>query len=929
MTYQMEAALEEQFVEQLVKEGYEKVKINNENDLINNFRVQVNKLNEHKLNCIPLNDEEFERLLVNINVGKIFECSKKLRTSHVIERSDGTTVYLKLFDEKNHHNNIFQVANQITIKGEYEHRYDVTILINGLPLVQIELKRRGSDLKQAFNQIMRYKKESYKGLFSYVQCFVISNGVDTKYFANTTVYDNKSFSFDFTFFWSDDKNNRISNLSEFTSSFLNKYRLNNLIAKYTILMESNQSLMIMRPYQIYAVEALLKRATETNNNGYIWHTTGSGKTLTSFKASQLLSNEDKIKKVFFLIDRKDLDGQTVEEFNKFEKDSVDTTENVEVLVKQLSNVYSRLIVTTIQKLFRLLDSKKYSDVVEKFKNEKVIFIIDECHRTQFGNMHTEIKRHFKNAQYFGFTGTPRLTENKSQDGRTTNDIFEKELHHYLIKDAINDGNVLGFSVDYINTIKSNLNENSDEQVKGINTKEVLQNPIRLEIIAKKILEIHNNKTSDKNFCALFAVESIPMLIKYYETFKKLNHNLKITAMYSFQDNDDNAGKDENPKYFLENIINDYKKMFNLPKSSFGIDNVQKFFKDVSNKLKDRAVELDIVIVVNMLLTGFDSKYLNTLYIDKNLEYHNLLQAYSRTNRILDGTKPYGNIVCFRNLKENTDNAICLFSNSATTDVVLMHDYEYYLKLFRENLQILYSITPTVGSVDSIQDENIKLEFVEAFKNITKQLFKLKTFKEFEFNKETIGIDKQEYQDYKSKYLDIYDTVIKNKSNDKVSILNDIDFAIELVESDKINVSYIINLLTKLDYNSKDKLKIEIEKIKRLLDNTDNRNLRLKSDLIKEFLDKFIYEIPNKDEFTSSFYNFLDNKENEEIEELSKEVNVSPKDIQNFLNEYKHYNVINREEVRELFKSASLSNKRKFTDRVEEFIKYIVNKFTFN
>ena len=538
MTYQLEHELENLLLIQLENQGYERVEIIDEEGLKANFRSQLNRLNNGKLNGLPLTDKEFNRIFIYLDGKSILNSAKILRDKYVLEREDGTKVYLDFFDSKNFNNNIFQVSNQITMKKIYKNRYDVTILINGLPMVQIELKRRGKDFRKAFDQIERYRRHSFKGLFRYIQCFVISNGVDTKYYSNS----DKEINPDFTFFWSDEKNNRITNLKEFAESFLDIRMLNNIIGKYMIINESEKNLMVMRPYQIYAVEALINRAKDTNNNGYIWHTTGSGKTLTSFKASQLLADEKDIKKVFFLIDRKDLDSQTIEEFNKFEKDCVDTTDNVRTLLKQIEDINKRLIVTTIQKLARLLKSNKYANKMDKYRNDKVVFIIDECHRSQFGKMHTVINKHFVNAQYFGFTGTPRLPENKSQDGRTTADIFDKCLHHYLIKDAINDHNVLGFSVEYIKTVTDNFNDFNDEYIKSINKDEVFMNDERIENIAKDIIKNHDKKTSGRKFCSLLTVQSIPMLVKYYDTFKSLDHDLKIAAVFSYDDNENLEGK---------------------------------------------------------------------------------------------------------------------------------------------------------------------------------------------------------------------------------------------------------------------------------------------------------------------------------------------------------------------------------------------------
>ncbi|WP_066875281.1 type I restriction endonuclease subunit R [Clostridium mediterraneense] len=918
MTYQTEQELEELLIKQLISQGYNQVFIKDEDDLKSNFRKVLFEYNKERLKGIPFTDKEFNRILIHLEGKSTFTSSKLFRDKFILEREDGTSVYIEFFDSKNWHNNIFQVTNQVTMESKYVNRYDVTILINGIPMVQIELKRRGKDFKEAFNQIERYRRHSYKGLYRYIQIFIITNGVDTKYYANS----DKDIKFDFTFFWSDEKNKRITNLSHFAESFLDRYMLNKIIAKYMIIKESEKTLMVMRPYQIYAVESLMKQAIETNNNGYIWHTTGSGKTLTSFKASQLLSDEDGIKKVFFLIDRKDLDSQTVEEFNKFEKDCVDTTDNVGTLIKQIEDINTRLIVTTIQKLARLLKSEKYAGRMEKYRDEKIVFIIDECHRSQFGEMHTAINKHFKYAQYFGFTGTPRLIENKSQDGRTTADIFDKCLHHYLIKDAINDHNVLGFSVEYIKTFDGEVNEYDDERIRAIDKEEVFMADERIDMVARHIIANHDNKTAGRKFCSLFTVQSIPMLVKYYDAFKNLNHDLKIAAVYTFQDNEDLSGKEEHSRDSLDRIIDDYNKMFPDENLKYSTDTFQAYFKDLSNRLKN--AELDIVIVVNMFLTGFDSKPLNTLYVDKNLKYHGLVQAFSRTNRIYDSTKQHGNVVCYRNLKKDTDDAICLFSQTDSTDVVLMKDYSHYMKLFKEKLTNLYAIAPTIESVDEIQDENEKKSFVEAFRDLTKQLVKLKTFTEFEFDEEKLGISAQKYEDYKSKYLGIYDQVRKSE---KTSILVDIDFGIELMQTDKINVSYILNLIRNISFDSKEKAKSDVEKIKKLLDKADNDNLRLKADLLREFLDKVVPKATKEDSMDELFNNFLEDKRTNEIIEFSKEVELEGEKVKGFITEYEYSGKLDGSEIKDSV-SGGLLKKKKLADKIKSFIVDNVNKFTF-
>ncbi len=865
MSYQSEAELEKQLIAQLCDLGYEKVSIADEEQLVANFRKQLSLHNESKLGGVPLTDKEFERVMRHVEGKSVFQSAKILRDKFVLEREDGSEIYLEFFDCLHWCKNRFQVTAQTTVVGKYTNRYDVTLLINGLPVVQIELKRRGLDMKEAFNQIDRYRKHSYQGLYRYIQIFVISNGVDTKYFANT-----------------------------------------------------DKELMYMRPYQIYAVEALVTRALETNNNGFIWHTTGSGKTLTSFKASQILANEPGIKKVFFLVDRKDLDSQTIKEFNKFEPDSVDTTDKTDKLVQQIKDINRPLIVTTIQKMANAVKSPRYEKIMDQYRNEKVIFIIDECHRSQFGDMHKAINKHFHQAQYFGFTGTPRFEENKSQDGRVTADLFEKCLHHYLIKDAINDNNVLGFSVEYINTIRGNYDEMDETKVHAINTDEVFMNETRIEEIARHIIENHDAKTRHREYTAIFTVQSIPMLIKYYDAFKALNHSLKIAGIFTYGANEDSEGRDEHSRDSLERMIADYNQLFH---TNYSTDTFSSYFSDVSKRVKN--AQIDILLVVNMFLTGFDAKTLNTLYVDKNLKYHDLLQAYSRTNRV-QKTKPYGNIVCYRNLKENTDDAIRLFSDTNNTDTVLMRSYSYYLDLFEAELNRLYELVKSPQEVDGLQTEEEKRQFILSFRELSKALVKLETFTEFEFNEETVGISEQTYQDFKSKYFLIYDEV-KRAEGEKVSVLADLDFCIEIMHTDKINVSYIMNLIRQIDLTDTKQRDEDIKEIIAELDRADNEELRLKVDLLKSFLNKVIPTLSPEDSIDEAYYAFEEQSRQEEVKYFAEEVNLNEETIQEFVAEYQYAGILNHQEISDAVVDKLLAKKRK-VKKVKEFIVDHTNKY---
>ncbi len=899
MAYQSEAELEKHLIKQLESKGYDKVKISTEEELIKNFRVQLNKYNKEKLVGTPLTDKEFERVMRKIEGKSIFEGAKILRDKWPLKRDDGSEVYIEFFNSKSWYKNIFQVTTQTTVVGKYTNRYDVTLLVNGLPLVQIELKRRGVDFKEAFNQIQRYRKHSYQGLYRYIQIFIVSNGMDTKYFSNS----DRDILYTHTFFWTDEKNQRISKLNDFTDTFLERSFISKIIARYMIINYTEKILMVMRPYQIYAVEALINRALETNNNGYIWHTTGSGKTLTSFKASQILSKEPKIKKLFFLVDRKDLDSQTINEFNKFEQESVDTTDKTSTLIKQIKDVNKPLIVTTIQKMANAIKSPRYTKIMEQYKDEKVVFIIDECHRSQFGSMHTAIEKHFKKAQYFGFTGTPILKENKSQDGRTTADLFDEMLHSYLIKDAIKDNNVLGFSVEYISTFKGQFDENDGTKVKAIDKKEAFMDDERISQIAQDIIRNHNKKTKDRQYTAIFAVESIEMLVKYYDKFKELDHNLKITGIFSYGANEDAEGKDEHSRDSLERIIKDYNGMFD---TKYSTDTFQGYFANVSKKVKSG--QIDILIVVNMFLTGFDSKTLNTLYVDKNLVYHSLIQAYSRTNRVYKSTKPYGNIVCYRNLKKKTDEAIKLFSLTDNANEVLMKSYNHYLKAFKESVLNLYKIVPRPEDVDFIEGEKEKKEFIVAFRELSKILIKLQTFVEFEFDEDKLLINEQTYQDFKSKYLAIYDS-LKNDEEGKASILDDIDFGIELMHTDKINVDYIMNLIRNIDFSDKENKEKDIKHIIKELDRADSEHLRLKIDLLKSFLEEVVPNLTEEDSIDDAYRNFQDIKRNEEIKAFAEQAAVKEEKLKDYISEYEYSGMIDRKDMNDNIERKIIKTKK--------------------
>lgn len=914
-SYESEAKLEERLLNQLNKQGYEIVKINNVHELEKNFRSQINKHNKIELNGKELSDKEFEKLLIKVSGKGVFQSAKDLRQKHNIQRDDGSTVYIEFLNTKDWCKNIFQVTHQTTVEGKYINRYDVTILINGLPLVQIELKKRGNDMKEAFNQIKRYKRHSYTGLYKYIQLFIISNGVDTKYFAN----GDQDLNYGFTFYWTDVENNRITNLEQFCLFFLDRCHIAKMIARYMIINETEKILLVMRPYQVYAVENIVDRALNTNNNGYIWHTTGSGKTITSFKTSQILSLEPSINQVFFLVDRKDLDKQTLDEFNKFDPGCVDMTNKTDKLIEQIKDSTKPLIITTIQKMYNACSNPKYAYIMEKYKDKKTIFIIDECHRGQFGEMHKQISKLFTNAQYFGFTGTPRFKENPSQDGRSTADIFEKCLHTYLIKDAIKDENVLGFSVDYMKFIEYNGKTEEDVMVEDIDTEEVFMADERVSIIANDIIKHHNIKTRDKKYNALFTVQSIPLLIKYYDMFSIIDHNLKIGAIFTFDSNED---LDKNPVHSreaLDRIINDYNKTYN---TNFSTNTFDAYFRDICKKIKN--TEIDIVIVVNMLLTGFDAKKLNTLYVDKSLKYHDLIQAFSRTNRVESDTKPFGNIVCYRTTKANVDEAVKLFSQTDSIDTVIQAPYEVYKNKFNESIKKLLEITPTVESVDILEREEDIKSFIIAFREVAKILVSLKTFNQFDFDSDEFIIKTQDFEDYKSKYYELYRKLSNDK--EKCSILNDVTFSLELIQTDKINVSYILNLIRNVDLSNEEQKQRDIENIESKLVNITDDELFLKADLIKSFLTSILPALKEEDSIDEALNNHMNKERQKEIIKFAVNNDINLETLQQIIDDYEYSGIFPDKLINNSIEVDDYWERRDIKNRVKEFIKNLLKKF---
>ncbi|PQA89836.1 type I restriction enzyme, R subunit [Chryseobacterium piscicola] len=908
MSKQSEQILESQLVAQLQKLGYKYITIANEKALLINLKTQLEKHNH-----IHFSDSEFEKVLNILNKGSVFEKAKTLREKkHHIIRDNGDNLYFEFLNVEHWCQNEYQVTNQITQEGKYENRYDVTLLINGLPLVQIELKRIGLEMKEAFNQINRYQKHSFgagKGLFHFVQLFIISNGVNTKYFSNFGVHKQEYLQ---TFHWTDEQNNPLNNiLNGFTDTFLEPCHISKMICKYIVLNETEKSLMVLRPYQYYAVESIIKKVTENEilngysieKNGYIWHTTGSGKTLTSFKASQVLSKIPTIKKVVFVVDRKDLDSQTSKEYNSFSKDCVSSATNTDDLIRKFTDPNVRIIVTTIQKLNNAISGRNLLKM-KSVKDERMVFIFDECHRSQFGDTHKNIVGYFTNIQLFGFTGTPILAEN-SDGEKTTTSLFGKCLHKYVITDAIRDENVLKFSIEYIQTFKKK-DHIIDLKVEQINESEVFEAPERKEAIADYIIQYHDQKTQNRDFCAMMCVQDIDAVIQYYEIFKrkKLNgeHNLKITTIFSFTQNEEPIEEKmaskldlaaEPPAEYesryiphrrelLEKYVQDFNEMFGMVENIRDTEAFYNYYNAVAKKSKHPKHEADILLVANMFLTGYDSKNLNTLYVDKNLKYHGLIQAFSRTNRILDKNKTQGNIISFRNLKDRTDEAITLFSNKEAIDEIIVEPYETYVEQFNLATEKLLRIVPEIDSVDGLYTEEDQLQFVKAFRDMIRLLKKMNHYTEFTWK--DLEIDTDLFNGYSSKYQDLKEKITIAPTTQKTSILNDIDFELELIRRDTINVTYIIQLLIKFKSKNNKKDKESIEKEIFNLLNTEV-SLRSKRELIEKFIQQGLVNIEDIDTIPDEFEKFWNREQINAFQELVKDENLSEEKTEKLIENY--------------------------------------------
>lgn len=894
MATQSEQTLENNLIDQLQQLGFERVTIGDESGLVANLKLQLEKHNKTELS-----EAEFKQVLNKIARGNIFEKAKILRGKIDFVRDDGTTGYIELINQIQWCKNQYQVTNQITMTGKYTNRYDVTLLVNGLPLVQIELKRRGLEMKEAFNQTNRYHRHTFQaglGLFGYIQLFVISNGVNTKYYSNNPV---EKRDFKQTFFWADEENKKITNLSAFAEVFLEKCQLSKMITKYIVLNETDQILMALRPYQYYATEAIVEQVNTTTKNGYIWHTTGSGKTLTSFKTAQILTQTPKVHKVVFVVDRKDLDYQTIREFNSFQPDSIDGTNNTRQLVRQFSDD-TPLIVTTLQKLNTAISNPKYLAQMDALKDERMVFIFDECHRSQFGETHKRITDFFANVQLFGFTGTPIFADNAAKNAfgkRTTKDLFGECLHKYVITDAIRDENVLKFSVEYISTFKRK-DQVVDIEVEAIDTAEVMEAPQRLENVVDYIIDNHGRKTHSQEFTSIFCVSNTKVLAQYYELFKRKKeageHKLRVATIFSYQANEDDSAADgsldtdlpsdgagssvvnQHSRDRLDAFIDDYNEMYG---SNYSTDSFYEYYKDIGKRVKAR--EVDVLLVVNMFLTGFDSPWLNTIYVDKNLKYHGLLQAYSRTNRIKGQKKSQGNVVCFRNLKANTDKAIELFADKDAQEDIILAPYEDYVARLEEAIANLKAITPTVDAVDDLPTEKEEEQFIKAFREVIRIKNVLECFTEFDFN--AMPMNEQEFVDFTSKYLDLRDKVRSNNEKEKVSILDDIDFEIELITRDKINVSYIVALLQNMQEAEPAEQAKKRKQITDILD-TDTQ-LRSKKELIERFIAEHYPNIPAGRTVSEEFDDYWSAERSKAVEALSSEEGLKKEGLIKVIDDY--------------------------------------------
>lgn len=925
--YQSEAALENEFIRLLQGQGYEYIQVRSEAELIQNLRRQLEALNR-----MTFTEEEWKRFFKNNLAGAnegIVEKTRKIQSDHVqpLQRDDGTSKNVYLLDKKNIHNNRLQVLNQYgEDQGKRNTRYDVTILVNGLPLVHVELKRRGVPIREAFNQIKRYQRDSFwagSGLYEYIQIFVISNGTHTKYYSNTTRNSHvkemsqsrgkgkkTSNSFEFTCFWSDGNNKIISDLVDFTKTFLSKHTLLNVLTRYCVF-TAEDLLLVMRPYQIAATERILNRIEISTNykkvgtidaGGYIWHTTGSGKTLTSFKTAQLASQLPYVDKVLFVVDRKDLDYQTMKEYDRFEKGAANGNSNTAILQKQLESKDCHIIITTIQKLDIFIRKNKRHPVFQ----EHVVLIFDECHRSQFGDMHQAITQAFRNYHLFGFTGTPIFSVNAGSSGkphmRTTAQAFGDKLHTYTIVNAIDDGNVLPFRIDYINTIKEKAYI-EDAKVRGIDIEKALGDPERVRQVVEYTLEHFDQKTKRSSyyslkgqrvagFNAIFAASSIPMAMKYYTEFQRQlaeqKRDLTIATIFSFGANEedpedtlaeegfDTEALDQTSRDFLDSAIQDYNKRFqvNFDTSS---NKFQNYYKDLSMRVKNR--EVDLLIVVNMFLTGFDATTLNTLWVDKNLKMHGLIQAFSRTNRILNSVKTYGNIVCFRNLQTATEEAIALFGDKDATGTVLLKDYDSYYfgyddgeKPFPGYVHLIDRLKHEYPLGSPLVGEQEEKGFIRLYGRILKVKNILSSFDQFKGQE---ILSQRDFQDYQSRYIDLYQEYRGEQNGERENINDDIQFEMELIRQVDINIDYILMLVEK--YHAKN---CEDQEILASIDRAIDSSIQLRSK--KELIHGFINTMNAATVVERDWHTFVAKQKEEDLGEIIQTEKLKPEETKRFL-----------------------------------------------
>ena len=925
--YQSEAALENEFIRLLQGQGYEYIQVRSEAELIQNLRCQLEALNR-----MTFTEEEWKRFFKNNLAGAnegIVEKTRKIQSDHVqpLQRDDGTSKNVYLLDKKNIHNNRLQVLNQYEEdQGKRNTRYDVTILVNGLPLVHVELKRRGVPIREAFNQIKRYQRDSFwagSGLYEYIQIFVISNGTHTKYYSNTTRNSHvkelsqsrgkgkkTSNSFEFTCFWSDGNNKIISDLVDFTKTFLSKHTLLNVLTRYCVF-TAEDLLLVMRPYQIAATERILNRIEISTNykkvgtidaGGYIWHTTGSGKTLTSFKTAQLASQLPYVDKVLFVVDRKDLDYQTMKEYDRFEKGAANGNSNTAILQKQLESKDCHIIITTIQKLDIFIRKNKRHPVFQ----EHVVLIFDECHRSQFGDMHQAITQAFRNYHLFGFTGTPIFSVNAGSSGkphmRTTAQAFGDKLHTYTIVNAIDDGNVLPFRIDYINTIKEKAYI-EDAKVRGIDIEKALGDPERVRQVVEYTLEHFDQKTKRSSyyslkgqrvagFNAIFAASSIPMAMKYYTEFQRQlaeqKRDLTIATIFSFGANEedpedtlaeegfDTEALDQTSRDFLDSAIQDYNKRFqvNFDTSS---NKFQNYYKDLSMRVKNR--EVDLLIVVNMFLTGFDATTLNTLWVDKNLKMHGLIQAFSRTNRILNSVKTYGNIVCFRNLQTATEEAIALFGDKDATGTVLLKDYDSYYfgyddgeKPFPGYVHLIDRLKHEYPLGSPLVGEQEEKGFIRLYGRILKVKNILSSFDQFKGQE---ILSQRDFQDYQSRYIDLYQEYRGEQNGERENINDDIQFEMELIRQVDINIDYILMLVEK--YHAKN---CEDQEILASIDRAIDSSIQLRSK--KELIHGFINTMNAATVVERDWHTFVAQQKEEDLGEIIQTEKLKPEETKRFL-----------------------------------------------